>query len=71
MKYVSSRGEAPVLGFADTLLAGLANDGGLYLPETWPQISAETIRGFAGRPYAEVAFEILLPMSARTSPRTI
>ncbi|MEO9786099.1 MAG: threonine synthase, partial [Aurantimonas coralicida] len=61
MRYVSSRGEAPVLGFADTLLAGLANDGGLYLPETWPQISAETIRGFAGRPYAEVAFEILLP----------
>lgn len=61
VRYVSSRGEAPVLGFADTLLAGLANDGGLYLPETWPQISAETIRGFAGRPYAEVAFEILLP----------
>ncbi|HEY9058560.1 MAG TPA: threonine synthase [Aurantimonas sp.] len=61
MQYVSSRGEAPVLGFADTLLAGLASDGGLYVPETWPVLSADTIRGFAGRPYAEVAFDILSP----------
>ncbi|MEX6506302.1 threonine synthase [Jiella sp. M17.18] len=61
MRYVSSRGEAPLLGFADALLAGLASDGGLYVPETWPQLSPETIRGFAGRPYPEVAFEILLP----------
>ena len=36
MKYVSTRGAAPVLGFADVVLAGLANDGGLYVPETWP-----------------------------------
>lgn len=61
MQYVSSRGEAPVLGFADALLAGLASDGGLYVPETWPVLSADTIRGFAGRPYAEVAFDILTP----------
>ncbi len=61
MRYVSSRGEAPVLGFADVLLAGLASDGGLYVPETWPQIAPETIASFAGRPYAEVALEILKP----------
>jgi threonine synthase len=61
VKYVSSRGEAPVLGFADALLAGLASDGGLYVPETWPTLDAQTIRGFAGRPYAEVAFDILQP----------
>ena len=61
MRYVSTRGEAPLLGFADALLAGLATDGGLYLPESWPQISPETIRGFAGRPYPDVAFEILSP----------
>ena len=61
MQYVSTRGNAPVLGFADALLAGLAEDGGLYVPQSWPQISKEAIRGFAGRPYAEVAFEILSP----------
>ncbi|MCQ8780742.1 threonine synthase [Mangrovibrevibacter kandeliae] len=61
MEYLSSRGEAPVLGFADVLLAGLAEDGGLYLPKTWPQLSAATIRGFAGRPYADVALEVIRP----------
>ncbi|GAB4364871.1 MAG: threonine synthase [Kiloniellaceae bacterium] len=61
MKYVSTRGEAPVLAFDEVLLAGLARDGGLYLPESWPQFSAEDLRGFAGRPYAEVAFAVVKP----------
>lgn len=61
MKYVSTRGEAPVLGFADVLLTGLAADGGLYVPQTWPQLSPETIAGFAGRPYAEVAQAVIEP----------
>ena len=61
MRYVSSRGEAPTLGFADVLLAGLATDGGLYVPETWPTLSPETIASFAGRPYADVALEVLTP----------
>ena len=61
MNYVSTRGEAPRLGFADTLLTGLAADGGLYVPSEWPQLSAETIRGFAGRPYADVAYEVMAP----------
>ena len=38
MRYVSTRGSAPELGFADVLLAGLANDGGLYVPEHWPML---------------------------------
>ncbi|MEL6735919.1 MAG: threonine synthase, partial [Pseudomonadota bacterium] len=61
MKYVSTRGDAPVLGFCDTILAGLARDGGLYVPETWPQLSANTIAGFAGQPYAKVAQTVLWP----------
>ncbi len=61
MRYVSTRGEAPVLGFCEVLLAGLARDGGLYVPETWPQLAPERIAGLAGRPYAEVAFEIIQP----------
>ena len=48
MNYISTRGEAPVLGFEDVLLAGLARDGGLYVPETWPALDAKTIAGFAG-----------------------
>jgi threonine synthase len=61
MRYLSTRGDAPVLSFDEVLLAGLARDGGLYLPESWPQFSAEEIRGFAGKPYAEVAFAVLKP----------
>ena len=59
MKYVSTRGRAPALGFCDAVLAGLASDGGLYLPETWPQVSHEMIAGFANRPFAEVATSII------------
>ncbi len=61
MKYISTRGDAPILGFNDVLLAGLARDGGLYVPESWPQLSLETIKGFAGKPYADVAFEVMWP----------
>ncbi len=61
VKYFSTRGEAPVLEFSDVLLQGLARDGGLYLPESWPTFNAETIASFAGRPYAEVAFEVIKP----------
>ena len=42
MRYVSTRGQAPELGFADVLLAGLANDGGLYVPAEWPTLPAAT-----------------------------
>jgi threonine synthase len=57
--HVSTRGEAPHLGFADVMLAGLARDGGLYVPEVWPRLDLRTIQGFAGRPYADVAVEVI------------
>jgi threonine synthase len=61
MRYVSTRGEAAPLGFIDVMLAGLARDGGLYVPESWPSLSPATIASLAGRPYAEVAVEVLRP----------
>jgi threonine synthase len=61
VRYVSTRGEAPPQGFIEVTLAGLARDGGLYVPETWPTLSRSAIAGFAGRPYAEVAVEVLRP----------
>jgi threonine synthase len=60
--HVSTRGEAPALGFSDALLAGLARDGGLYLPQAWPTLPRETIQGFAGMPYADVAKAVLGPL---------
>ncbi len=66
MRYVSTRGEAPALDFVEVMLAGLARDGGLYVPETWPSVMSETIAGFAGRPYAEVAVEVIKPFVGET-----
>jgi threonine synthase len=61
MRYHSTRGEAPVLGFCDVLLAGLARDGGLYLPQEWPQLSSADIRALRGKTYAEQSLAILTP----------
>ncbi|RQP20465.1 MAG: threonine synthase, partial [Brucella intermedia] len=61
MKYVSTRGEAPVLGFSDALLAGLARDGGLYLPQDYPQFSPEQIRDLRGKSYVDIALAVLTP----------
>ncbi|MGA0065253.1 MAG: threonine synthase [Ilumatobacteraceae bacterium] len=55
MRYVSTRGAAPVLGFRDVLLAGLARDGGLYVPESWPKVG----HGTADAPYSRRAAEII------------
>src|SRR6185436_7205609 len=60
MRYVSTRGGPPAK-FADVLLGGPAPDGGLYLPESWPQISREHIAEFAKLPYAEVAYRVMRP----------
>ena len=70
MHYVSTRGEAPTLGFAEAMLAGLARDGGLYVPTAWPRFDAETIAGFAGRPYAEVAVEVIRPFVGDAIPES-
>ena len=64
MLYVSTRGEAPAISFSDALLAGLARDGGLYVPERWPELSPATIADFRGKSYAQVAFEVIRPFVA-------
>ncbi len=61
MRYVSTRGAAPTLGFEDVLLTGLARDGGLYVPETWPVFSVAEIRALAGLPYGEAAARVMEP----------
>jgi threonine synthase len=58
MKYVSTRGQAPTLEFADVLLTGLATDGGLYVPESWPALPPGVAEK---RPYAAVATDVLWP----------
>ena len=69
MNYISTRGEAPKLDFLNVLLAGLARDGGLYLPETWPLLSHDTIASFAGKSFAEVAVDVIAPFAGGTIPR--
>jgi threonine synthase len=59
VRHVSTRGQAPPLGFAEVMLAGLARDGGLYVPQSWPRLDAATIASFAGRSYADVAVEVV------------
>ncbi|SFP03431.1 threonine synthase [Mesorhizobium sp. NFR06] len=61
MQYVSTRGDAPVLGFSDAVLAGLARDGGLYVPREWPQFSAADIRAMRGLAYPDLAIRVLTP----------
>jgi threonine synthase len=71
LRYVSTRGAAPVLGFEDVLLAGLARDGGLYLPETWPTFSDAEIAAFAGLTYAETAARIAMPFIGGAIPEAV
>jgi threonine synthase len=61
LRYISTRGAAPPLAFDEVLLAGLARDGGLYLPERWPSLDAATLSGWRGLPYAELAVRVMLP----------
>jgi len=61
VKYISTRGQAEPLSFEDVVLTGLATDGGLYVPESLPQFSAETIAGWAALSYQELAFEVMAP----------
>ena len=61
LPYVSTRGQAPELGFADVLLAGLARDGGLYVPSAWPSLTVADLERFASMSYAAVATEVMWP----------
>jgi threonine synthase len=69
MKYVSTRGKAPVLNFEEVLLAGLASDGGLYVPETYPQFSHEEIASWSGLSYSDVAIKVISPFVAGCIPQ--
>ncbi len=68
MKYISTRGEAPVLDFEGAMLSGLARDGGLYLPETFPKMSRDEQLALRGKPYADVAFAICSKFTAGSVP---
>ena len=64
MDYISTRGSAPSLDFAGATLAGLASDGGLYVPREWPRFSTDEIAAMAGLPYAQLAAKIMAPFVA-------
>lgn len=61
MHYISTRGEAPELPFDEVLLAGLARDGGLYVPADFPRVEAATLEGWRDLPYAELAVRVMTP----------
>ncbi len=64
LRYVSTRGNAPVLNFEAVLLTGLARDGGLYVPESWPRFSEADLRAMAGLSYSELATRVMEPFVA-------
>ncbi len=66
MKYISTRGQAPELTFEDAMLTGLARDGGLYVPETIPQLSTDDIKAMTGKSYEEIAFQVMRPFVGDT-----
>ena len=66
MRYVSTRGQAPVLNFEEAMLTGLARDGGLYVPETIPTMSRDEIADLAGQSYEEIAFRVMRPFIGDT-----
>ena len=66
MKYISTRGQAPHLSFEEAMLTGLARDGGLYLPESIPQMSHADIAALEGVSYEEAAFRVMRPFLGDT-----
>ncbi len=71
MQYVSTRGEAPALGFSDALLAGLARDGGLYVPQVWPKFSSAEVRAMRGLSYPQLAVRVLTPFLGGEVPPAV
>lgn len=66
MKYVSTRGTAPVLNFEQAMLSGLARDGGLYVPQSIPTLSHAQIAALAGKSYEDIAFAVMRPFVGDT-----
>lgn len=63
MKYISTRGGAPELGFRDVLMSGLAADGGLYMPALWPNFSPQSVREICASPLARAVAAVLAPFA--------
>jgi threonine synthase len=66
MRYISTRGAAPVLSFGEAMMTGLARDGGLYVPETVPVMTHGEIAALAGLPYEEIAYRVMRPFIGDT-----
>jgi threonine synthase len=66
MRYISTRGTAPVLSFGEAMMTGLARDGGLYVPETVPVLDRDEIAAMAGQSYEEIAFRVMRPFLGDT-----
>src|SRR5687767_4296462 len=71
MKYVSTRGQSPALRFSEILLGGLAPDGGLYLPETYPQFSDADLTAMRGMNYRDLAYAILSRLADDIPPQDL
>src|SRR4051794_15189648 len=68
MRYISTRGHAPARDFAEVLLAGLAEDGGLYVPEAWPRFTPSSWRALRGLPYPALAARVMQPFVGDAMP---
>src|ERR1700761_5208427 len=68
MRYISTRGQAPARDFADVLLTGLAEDGGLFVPESWPHFGPSDWRAMRGLPYPELAARVMHPFVGTAIP---
>ena len=68
MRYISTRGSAPALGFEDAMLTGLARDGGLYMPDVWPQLAPADIADLSGVSYAQAAYRVMQPFAGADIP---
>ena len=66
MRYISTRGNAPVLSFEDAMMTGLARDGGLYVPESWPEFTRGELAMMAGKSYQEIAVQVMRPFVCDT-----
>ncbi|NEX47228.1 threonine synthase [Pseudotabrizicola algicola] len=66
MKYISTRGTAPILTFGEAMMTGLARDGGLYVPQTIPVMAREEIAALAGCSYEDIAFKVMRPYLGET-----
>lgn len=71
MRYLSTRAAAEPLGFEDVLIEGLARDGGLYVPASWPPLSPTQIEGFKGQSYVQVAQAVMAPFAGGVAPEAL